>query len=214
MTVNGQHGGRAGGRHERVGGHRDGERVDDHGQDAARERLVKMQQPKDMVDENLLRAILKWSRDNCTDDAQKSLGKLMSEHREAFKKANSVWEASMGMIQGDGVEIGDAPHLQAINYLTLDQLGVLVLEMMDDVFPRTEKDVDKKRVRDDWLEGVAKARRLRNRVAHLRNVGFQDMEDLTRTLERMRRDVIDYGGWKDARVVPAEAGEPVASSEE
>ena len=31
-------------------------------------------------------------------------------------------------------------------------------------------------------------------TAGLRNVGFQDMEDLARTLERMRRDVIEYGG--------------------
>jgi hypothetical protein len=37
---------------------------------------------------------------------------------------------------------------------------------------------------------------LRNQVAHLRNVHFQDMEDLARTVDRMRRDVIDYGGWK------------------
>jgi hypothetical protein len=30
------------------------------------------------------------------------------------------------------------------------------------------------------------------------------MEDLTRTLDRMRRDVIDYGGWK----LPAVADAP------
>jgi hypothetical protein len=33
------------------------------------------------------------------------------------------------------------------------------------------------------------------------------MEDLARTLDRMRRDVIDYGGWKlpDAADAPAQA---------
>ena len=64
-----------------------------------------------------------------------------------------------------------------------------------------------KRVKEEWQEALAKVARLRNQVAHLRNVRFQDMEDLARTLDRMRRDVIDYGGWKlpDAVNAPEEA---------
>ena len=87
-------------------------------------------------------------------------------------------------------------HVQCIDYLTFNQLGVLVLDHIDDLLPFLQKDLAKKRLRDAWQEGVAKITRLRNRVAHLRNVGFQDMEDLTGTIERMRRDIIDHGGWK------------------
>jgi hypothetical protein len=86
----------------------------------------------------------------------------------------------------------------------LDQLGKLVLALIDQVFPRFPDGLAARRVKEGWQEALAKVARLRNQVAHLRNVRFQDMEDLTRTLDRMRRDVIDYGGWK----LPAVADAP------
>ncbi len=76
--------------------------------------------------------------------------------------------------------------------------------LIDQVFPRFPDEVAAKRVKEGWQEALAKVARLRNQVAHLRNVRFQDMEDLARTLDRMRRDVIDYGGWK----LPAVADAP------
>ena len=76
--------------------------------------------------------------------------------------------------------------------------------LIDQVFPHFPDEVSAKRVKEGWQEALAKAARLRNQVAHLRNVRFQDMEDLARTLDRMRRDVIDYGGWK----LPAAADAP------
>jgi len=100
------------------------------------------------------------------------------------------------MMQQDGVPDDGTPHLQRIDYLTLDQLGALVIQLIEEVFPRLTNGLGKQQLRDRWREGVAKVRRLRNQVAHLRNVGFQDMEDLTGMLERMRRDIIDHGGWK------------------
>lgn len=166
------------------------------GVDAAKERLEKMQQPGEMIQEELNRAILKWSRETSSDASHKTLTEILNAHREAFKAANSLWSTANNMMERDKLADVGSPHLQAIDYLTFDQLGTLVTGLMDQAFPRLTNDTEKKRVRDGWLEAVAKVRRLRNQVAHLRNISFQDMEDLARTLDRMRRDVIDYGGWK------------------
>ena len=174
------------------------------GVDVAKERLEKMQQPGEMIQEELNRAILKWSRENSSEAAHKNLTELLNAYRESFRTANSVWATANNMMERDKVADGGSLHLQAIDYLTFDQLGTLMIGLMDQAFPRLANDTEKKRVRDGWLEAVAKVRRLRNQVAHLRNVSFQDMEDLARTLERMRRDVIDYGGW----MLPAPADAP------
>ena len=184
------------------------------GVDAAREKLEAMPQPGEVIDKELNRAILEWAKQNCTAEAVKGLNDLILEHRARFKKSNSVWETVVQMMQQDNVAGNGSPHIQCIDYLTFDQLGRLVLGLMEEAFPGLTDDLARKRVRENWLEGVAKVRRLRNQVAHLRNVGFQDMEDLVRTLERMRRDVIKYGGWKDSRPVEEPAAVPATLKEE
>jgi hypothetical protein len=163
---------------------------------AAKVLLEKMQQPGSIIEDTLNAAILKWSREKMPEELHKALAGLIAEHRDAFKARNSVWASTQTMIESDNLPDDGSRHLQAIDYLTLDQLGTLVIGLTDGVFPRLTKDADKKQLRDRWLEGVAKIRRLRNQVAHLRNVSFQDMEDLVGTVQNMRRDVISYGGWK------------------
>jgi hypothetical protein len=176
------------------------------GIDAAKAQLEKMQQPGEVIEEKLNEDVLKWSRETNpdADGPHKALTTLITDRRKAFKTANSVWATTQKMMERDQVTDDGSRHIQSIDYLTFDQLGTLMVSSMDYAFPRIVKGGDKKRVRESWQEGVAKIRRLRNQVAHLRNVSFQDMEDLARTLERMRRDVIDYGGWK----LPAAADAP------
>lgn len=171
------------------------------GLDAVREKLEGMHQPGEVIDKGLNRALLEWAKQDCGSEAVKGLNDLLLQHRARFKKSNSVWETAIQMMQQEGVACNGSPHIQCIDYLTLDQLGAIVLGLMEEVFPGLTDHLARKRVREDWREGVAKVRRLRNQVAHLRNVGFQDMEDLARTLERMRRDVIDFGGWRDSEPV-------------
>lgn len=188
----------------------------------AKKHLEKMQQPGDVIEEKLHSAILKWSRENVPEASHKALSSLILDHRNALKIVNSVWSTTQTMMERDNVADDGSRHIQSIDYLTFDQLGQLVLLLKEAVFPRLQDGDAKKQKRDErfkrasepgdlienWREGVAKLRRLRNQVAHLRNVGFQDMEDLAATLERMRLDVILYGGWKEP---PASAD--VASAE-
>ena len=175
------------------------------GVSATRARLEGMQQPGEVLDKELNRALLGWAKQNCTAEAVKGLSNLLLHHRTEFKKANSTWVIAKDMMGRDNLTSDGAPHIQCIDYLTLDQIGRLVLTLMDEAFPHLGDDLAKKRVRENWREGVAKVQRLRNQVAHLRNVGFQDMENLARVLDRMRRDIIDYGGWKDSPVILAKA---------
>lgn len=184
------------------------------GVDAARERLEAIQQPGEVIDKDLNRAILEWAKQNCKPEAVKGLNDLLLHHRTEFKKANSVWVTVTAMIQQDNVPVDGSPHIQCIDYLTLDQLGRLVLGLKDQVFPRLNDKSTKEQRKEprfrcasepsdllgNWRAAVAKIRRLRNQVAHLRNVGFQDMEDLVGSLKRMRTDVILYGAGSGADV--------------
>jgi len=174
------------------------------GPDAAREKLQAMQQPGEVIDTELNRTLLSWAKEKCQLDAVKELNGLLLKHRQEFKTKNSVWETANAMMRLENIDNDSLPHIQALDYLTLDQLGRLVLVLIDRVFPRFPDGAAAKRVKEGWQEALAKVARLRNQVAHLRNVRFQDMEDLARTLDRMRRDVIDYGGWK----LPAAADAP------
>lgn len=175
------------------------------GLDSAREKLQAMQQPGEVIDKELNRTLLSWAKEKCPPDAVKELNDLILKHRQDFKTKNSVWETVNAMLRLENVNNDGLQHIQGLDYLTLDQLGRLVLMLIDQVFPRFPDEVSAKRVKEGWQEALAKVARLRNQVAHLRNVRFQDMEDLARTLERMRRDVIDYGGWK--LPAPAEGSE-------
>jgi len=166
------------------------------GPDAAREKLQAMQQPGEVIDKELNRALLSWAKEKFQPDAVKELNDLLLKHRQEFKTKNSVWETANALMRLENIDNDSSPDIHALDYLTLDQLGKLVLVLIDQVFPSFPDGAAAKRVKEGWQEALAKVARLRNQVAHLRNVRFQDMEDLARTLEVMRRDVIAYGGWK------------------
>ena len=188
------------------------------GLEAARTRLERITQHGEVIDAELNRALLAWAKVGCGQQAVKELSEILLLHRKEFKKNNSVWESTRKMIDSDIEDDISTAHTQCLHYLTLDQLGQLLLASKDEVFPRLNDPAARKlkkevrfrqasepaKVIDNWRESLGKVRRLRNQVAHLRNVGFQDMKDLTTTLERMRLDVILYGGWQP----PAAAAVP------
>lgn len=198
------------------------------GVDAARQRLEAMQQPGEVIDKELNRALLKWAKENCSEEAVRDFNELVLQHRSTYKKVRSVWASTTDMMLQDGNADDNAHHISRIDYLTFDQLGHLVLNLKNEVFPDLNDSRASERRRQpkyrctsepsdligNWRADVAKIRRLRNQVAHLRNVGFQDMEDLARTLERMRTDLILYGGVSDPHIVTENAECPAAANTE
>lgn len=60
----------------------------------------------------------------------------------------------------------------------------------------TQPDSKKQDLIARWREYISRVRRLRNQVAHLRNVSFQDVEDLVNVVGYMRKDLIAYAAWR------------------
>jgi hypothetical protein len=93
-------------------------------------------------------------------------------------------------------EGGLPPHLRCIDFLTFNELSDVLLSLLDDVFPGAPQDIEKNRLKDRWRENMARIQRLRNTVAHLRNVQFREMEGLAGIVETMRNDLRAYAQWR------------------
>jgi hypothetical protein len=154
---------------------------------------------RDFMPSELNRALLDWAGTAYGEDAKRALNAMLVERRKAFRATNSVWSRVTAMMQGDlaAEERGRLPeYLRCVDYLTFTELGGVLLDLMDEVFPRASREQDKAKLRDRWRESIARISRLRNDVAHLRNVDFAEMENLAGMVEIMRNDVIRYAGWK------------------
>ena len=150
---------------------------------------------------DLNKALLGWADKAGGQELRKDLNLILAEHRKAFKEANSVWSRVTRSMHEDDAADDDvevAPeHLRCVEYLTFAELGDLVLSLLERVFPGAGARAHiLERLRERWRENLSRVRRLRNRAAHLRNVDFQDAEDLTGMIDIMRRDLIEYGGWR------------------
>ena len=146
----------------------------------------------------LNRVLLEWAGTEGSAELKESLNRVLVAHRTAFKESNSVWWRVSKMMDEEPVDAEAIPrHLRCIEYLTFAELGDLVITLLDQAFPVAAGDGARKAsLKSRWQEGLSKVRRLRNQVAHLRNVGFQDMEDLVGTVESMRKDLIEFSAWR------------------
>jgi hypothetical protein len=153
-----------------------------------------------ILSEETSQAVIHWLEKQSGAVLKQNLNALILQHRDAFRKDNSIWARIIRMMRADGYEADELSipeHLGCINYLTFNELEVVLVELLDEVFPAiASDDLAKRRTKERWQENLSKLRRLRNRVAHLRNVGFQDMEDLVGAIESLRKDLIAYAGWK------------------
>lgn len=164
------------------------------------ETLLKgKQSDRDFMPADLNKSLLGWAEQQGGAEGKASLNRLLVQHRLAFKEGNSIWAKTQGMMAADilpdGVE--SAPvHLRCLDFLTFNELSVLLIDLLDDVFPSVPEGIEKNRLRERWRENMAKVQRLRNRVAHLRNVEFRDLEGLVGMVEGMRNDLLAYAGWR------------------
>ena len=130
------------------------------------------------------------------------------KHRFAFKEYNSVWVKITRMMAEDTADEDTEPqpeYLRSVDYLTFAEMGDSLITLTEDVFPEHAADESargrlasrrqKERIAK-WPEYLSTVRQLRNQVAHLRNIKFQDMQNLTGIVENMRNDLFDYAGWR------------------
>ena len=170
------------------------------GPENVRALLEGKQGDSEFISTDLNRALLEWADNTGGQDMRQGLNALLFEHRKVFRMNNSVWARVTIMMSDDEAADDEgrlSEHLRCIDYLTFAELGDILIDQIEALFPTLDTQPNaKSRLKERWRENISKIRRLRNHVAHLRNVDFQDMEDLVGTVESMRRDLLDYGVWR------------------
>jgi hypothetical protein len=169
------------------------------------QRLLEAEQAeRQLLSPDLNKALFAWAEAQQGGKAlRESLAALLADWRKEFRTANTVWAKINAMMASDCVA-GDAEpaaaHLRCVEYLTFAELSTVFLHVLKRRLAGAQgKEFNAAQIAERWREHLAKIQRMRNRVAHLRNIPFQDMEDITRTLVSMRNDLLRLG-------IPADGG--------
>jgi len=164
-----------------------------------RTMLQAKQGDAELMPSSLNRALLDWSAKQEAAGLRESLNAVLVEHRKQFRQQNSIWSRVERIMHEDADEgAGQTPiQERAVDYLTFAELGDFVVDLFERVLPGPYRfATGQSSAKEQWRDSLSKVRRLRNRVAHHRNIDFQDMEDLAGTVESMRRDLYDHGAWR------------------
>jgi hypothetical protein len=129
-------------------------------------------------------------------DPKGELAKLLKEEREKFEATCNLWTKVCRVFrdsQGPVATMDEPNPEQVVGCLTFAELSDLLQTLGDSVFlekPRSNRIIVPPRKR--WPDYLTKVRRLRNEAAHLRNIGFQDIEDLLEILDAIRQDQLEF----------------------
>lgn len=162
--------------------------------------LLNMQKPGKLISSELDSLILKWVKSNCSESANSQFVEIINEKRKQFKISNSVWENIVRLMKQDNESENDENmnYLQCVEYLTFNELKDLIINLLDLLFKPSTNNVElKNRLKESLNENISKINRLRNQVAHHRNIHFQDIEDLRKSIEILRNSIINFGGWRE-----------------
>jgi hypothetical protein len=167
------------------------------GYDGIRKILESSQLPNELLPNELFKLLMGWSKENTSEEGSKKFTELFTAQRNMFREKNTVWHSVSALMRKDNIssekDNADA-HIQCIEYLTFNELGLLLTKLLSIVFPNAKESTPNK-LKTSWTEGISRIRRIRNQVAHHRNVSFQDTEDLLITINSMRQDIFKFGAW-------------------
>lgn len=151
-----------------------------------------------LFEPELQRTLLEWVSQLPVPDpavAKTEFAKLLKEKREEFEATSNLWTKVCAVFSdslGTGERKEPTPE-QTVGCLTFSELAAILQKLAGRVFldkPRSNRIVDSPKER--WPDYMTKVRRLRNEAAHLRNISFQDIEDLLGILNAIRRDQLDF----------------------
>ena len=129
------------------------------GADRVARLLEGKQSDRELLPSSLNKALLDWAEQTSGREVKAELNKLLVEHREAFKAANSVWAKVGRMMSGDvgTASVDPLPaHVRCIDYLTFNELAVVTIDLFDDIFPKAPADGGRKAVlRDRWRDSMS-----------------------------------------------------------
>jgi hypothetical protein len=138
-----------------------------------------------------------WAEQTGGEDLKQKLTKYLTEYTKDFHRTHTLWARVCGLHSLEIGSNGDATHEptegRIVEYLTFNELSKLIRSLCPKVFPNWGKETPGRQPpAKSWSAHLARLSRLRNQSAHLRNVTFQDMEDLLTTIRELRRDMKDY----------------------
>jgi hypothetical protein len=184
--------------------------------------LVSIRTEQRLFEPDLQRSLLEWAGAIpvvAPFDAKTELARLLKQKRMEFEVESNLWTkvcavftASLATaaraepaaeqsgfplfapdISGGPARPAQPTPEQAVGCLTFAELSALLQSLTDRVFlakARSNRVTDPPKKR--WPDYFTKVRRLRNEAAHLRNISFQDIEDLLEILNAVRRDQLDF----------------------
>jgi hypothetical protein len=167
------------------------------GVESSRQRLQKAKTEEQTISPELRKSLLDWAHLKGGADLRRELTRRFTEFSQEFDCTHNLWSRVCGLYAAEEDESQEAeaePRLERIvDFLTFSELSNLILGLCGEAFENWNREQPgKQSPAKRWPAHLARLRRLRNQSAHLRNVTFQDMEDLLATLKEMRRDIQEY----------------------
>ena len=167
------------------------------GFDAVKQKLEATKTDELPMTPELRKSLSEWAQQTGGEDLQQGLTKHLIEYTKDFHRTHSLWARVCGHhaseIGGNDGATQDPTVERIVEYLTFSELSNLIQSLCPEVFPNWGKETfGRQPPSKTWPTYLARIRRLRNQSAHLRNVTFQDMEDLLTTTREMRRDIKDH----------------------
>jgi hypothetical protein len=167
------------------------------GFDAVKQKLDTTKTDESPMTPELRKSLLKWAEQIGSEDLHQKLTKHLMEYTKDFDRTHSLWATICGHhsseIGGNHGAAQEPTVERIVEYLTFNELSNLIQSLCPKIFPNWSKEIPGRQPpAKSWSAHLARLSRLRNQSAHLRNVTFQDMEDLLTTTREMRRDMKDY----------------------
>ena len=161
------------------------------GIDESRERLRKIRIVEKGITSEFTKKMLATAQAQGGSELRESLNKVLIQCRHETEANENLWEKVCHLYRKE-FNIPDEqaePSLSEVPaFLTLSELSNTLLSWKADVFSLQTSHGESLPAPERWREYLARIQRLRNQTAHLRNVGFQDIEDLLANVRAIRTD--------------------------
>lgn len=145
----------------------------------------------------LYKDLLDWASSECGEvvgpEMREKLGRFLNERRKTFYQSRNLWTKVCERWREATGAGGEPSPMEAAQYLTFNETSDLVQSLQGRIFPAmnwAKVGVDSPRSR--WPVYFSRIRRLRNSAAHLRNMGFQDVEDMLADIRSLRDDLVRF----------------------
>jgi hypothetical protein len=161
------------------------------GIDECRQRLIKVRTAERGIAPEFSRRMLAVALEKGGPHLLESVNKVLVECRLEAEAEENLWTKVCLLYRKElciADEQAEPPLSDVPAFLTLREMSDVLLRWKADVFSQRPAQGEELPAPDRWKEYLARVQRLRNQTAHLRNVGFQDLEDLLANARAVRSD--------------------------